>query len=265
MQEDIVLAMKIAIMQPTYLPWLGYFDLMDQVDLFVLLDDVQFRKRSWQQRNRIKTPNGPIWLTVPVFSKGVQTSGTTIAEIEISDPKFWEKHAKTIKINYSKAEFLREYFDDLVNILSSNTKRLVELNVAIIEYLKDLLSIKTKLIMSSELNVKGKRSEKLAGICEKLGGNIYISPIGSAGYILEEIEHFRSRNIDVFFHNYEHPVYKQLHGDFIPYMSVIDLIFNEGKKSMEIIRSGRKQPYNLEQVKIFARDLNADSVQVELD
>lgn len=238
--------MKAAIMQPTYLPWIGYFDLMDQVDIFVFLDDVQFSKQSWQQRNRIKTPNGPMWLTVPVFSKGVRTEDKTIMEIYISDNKFWEKHAKAIKINYSKAEFLEHYFDGLVNIISKNTTKLVDLNVELIKYIKDLLSIKTQLVRSSELNVKGVRSEKLAKICEKLGVKTYISPIGSIKYLLEELEEFKARNINVLFHNYEHPFYKQLYGDFLPYMSVIDLIFNEGRDSIRIIRSGRKEPYKVD-------------------
>src|SRR5262249_27679866 len=138
-------AMKIAIMQPTYLPWLGYFDLADEVDLFVLLDNVQFAKRSWQQRNRIKTAAGLAWLTVPVNVKGRYDQ--LISEATFSEPGFADTHLRTLAHNYAKAPYYKEYYPPLADALkqSAATGRVAGLNGGLIRFFCETLGIKTKL------------------------------------------------------------------------------------------------------------------------
>jgi len=240
--------LKVAICQPTYLPWLGYFDLLDQVNTFVLLDTVQFEKQSWQHRNRIKTPNGLQWLTVPVLFRG--HFGQSIDQVAIREPDFWRKHQRSLEVNYGRARFFAEYSEPLRSILENGSEqgRLVDLNVGLLRFFADRLKLRTPLVLASSLNVEGKRTALLANICERLGATEYISPIGSAAYLLDELEVLTSRGIQVSFHNYTHPEYKQLFPPFVPYACILDVLFNEGERSREIIRSGRGVPFSPEQV-----------------
>ncbi len=239
--------MKVAIAQPTYLPWLGYFDLIDQVDAFVILDNVQFEKQSWQQRNRIKTPTGLQWLTVPVSLRG--RFGQLINEVEIRDDEFWRKHLRAIELNYRRASFFVDFFPELnIKLSGSAGSRLLDLNVGLIAWFMRELQIRTPLLFASRMNVAGKRTELLANICTSLGATEYISPVGSASYLLREMDLMTSRSIEVRFHNYEHPRYQQMFPPFIPYASILDLLFNEGGRSPEIMRSGRRQLLTPDQV-----------------
>jgi len=223
-------------MQPTYLPWMGYYALMDQVDVFVFLDSVQFAKRSWQQRNKIKTTNGEQWLTVPVVSKSLRDQRIDEVKIDYGSA-FIKKHIGTIEMAYKKARYYTQYSDRIFAILNRNYPYLSELNVAIIEEIKDILGIEIEFIRSSSLACRGTKAELLADICQQLRADTYISPPGSQGY-LEQSTAFQERGIRVKYNDYQHPVYEQLHGSFLPYMSIIDLFFNEGEKSLEIIRQG---------------------------
>lgn len=230
--------MKTAvIMQPTYLPWIGYFDLMDQSDYFVFLDSVQFEKRSWQQRNRIKTSAGELQLSVPVLTKGKFQQKITDVGIDATH-SFYKKHLKSVKLNYSKATFYNKYIIGLEKILYKQHTYLVKLNIELIKWLKEQLTIKTHLLRSSQLNVRGNSTELLVNICKDLGAETYLSPIGSKSYI-QEGKLFSDNNIKLQYHDFKHPTYHQLDGKFIPYLSVIDLLFNEGDSSLKVIRSGR--------------------------
>ncbi len=244
---------RAAITQPTYLPWLGYFDIMDQVDIFVLLDNVQFVRRSWQQRNRIKTRRGLDWLTVPVLVRG--RFGQLITQVEISQPDFWRKHVRTLEVNYGKSAYFSDYFPGLLSVFECGDPwvHLVDLNIKLIEWLSGALGVRTPTVRSSNLPVEGKRSGLLAAICRSVGANEYLSPIGSASYLLEEIEEFEDGVIKVLFHNYTHPTYNQLFSPFLAFASSIDVLFNEGPRSMEIIRSGRNRPYLPNEVSKFDR------------
>jgi len=238
----------VAIAQPTYLPWLGYFDLIDQVDAFVILDSVQFEKQSWQQRNRIKTPTGLQWLTVPVVFRG--RFGQLIDEVEIRDREFWRSHLRAIELNYRRAPFFEKYFHELgFRLKSAAESRLTHLNVRLIAWFMSILHLHTPLLFSSQLAQPGKRTGLLANICSYLGATEYVSPIGSAAYLLQEIEMLERRSIGVFFQNYVHPQYRQMFLPFIPYASILDLIFNEGERSLDIVRSGRRKPMSPEQVR----------------
>ena len=226
----------VSIMQPTYLPWLGYFDLTNRSDIFVFLDTVQLDKRSWQQRNRIKTPNSEIMLTVPVLTKGRFNQEIRDVEIDVSQ-RFEKKHFNSIQLNYKNSKYYKLYIGELEEIFFSKISRLANLNIKLIKWLSSKIGIKTKFISSSELDVSGSKTELLINICMKINANHYLSPIGSKGYI-EKNNLFTNSGIQLSYQNYQHPTYNQLFGDFIPYLSVIDLLFNEGEKSLEIIKSG---------------------------
>lgn len=235
--------MKIAIMQPTYLPWLGYFDLLDQVDKFILLDNVQFEKRSWQQRNRIKTPNGLQWLTVPVVSRGRRDQ--RILEVKILEAEFWRDHLRSVEVNYRRAPFFDRYFESMSQRIrsESNDLSLAQLTIGMLLWFAEVIGIQTATVRASGLSLQGKRSSLLAGICTSVGATDYLSPLGSADYLLSELATFSERGIAVTFQNYEHPVYQQQFPPFEPYACVLDLLFNEGERAREIIRSGRRPTF----------------------
>jgi hypothetical protein len=240
--------MRIAISQPTYLPWLGYFDLIDQVDAFVVLDTVQFEKQSWQQRNRIKTPTGLQWLTLPVVFRGLL--GQKILEVEIRDAEFWRKHLRGIEVNYGRAQFFAEYFSQVSAILQKCRPgmRLVDLNMSFLHWFMETMGLRTPVVLASSLAQEGKRTELLARICQKLEATQYVSPLGSAIYLLEEMSCFQDCGIEVVFQNYTHPQYTQLFPPFLSHASALDLVFNEGARSLDIIRSGRGPAFSPEHV-----------------
>ena len=238
--------MRAAIMQPTYLPWCGYFALMDRVDKFVLLDTVAFNKRSWQQRNRIKTGRGEAWLTVPVLSRGLR--GQIISEVKIDTSRdALSAHRTSIEHAYGKAPFFADYANTLFEILASSHTRLIDLNFDLILWLRGALGIETALLHASAIYTEDElkdvshtdvRVERLARICEYIGATEYVSPFGALAYVEEDRDAFTRRGIAISYHHYRHPVYDQRHGAFVPYLSVIDLIFAHGPNSLEIIRRG---------------------------
>ncbi|MGA8538893.1 MAG: WbqC family protein [Terriglobales bacterium] len=235
--------MKIATMQPTYLPWIGYFDLLDQVDKFVLLDTVQFEDRSWQQRNRIKTPTGLLWLTVPVVFRG--RAGQHIVDVEIRVADFWRKHLLAVELNYRRAPFFDRYYPVLSEFLrsASSSLRLAELTITLFRWLEEELGINTPVVRSSELGVHGKRTHLVAEVCSLSGATTHVSPLGSAIYLLDELPILTDRGIDPVFQHYEHPIYRQLFPPFQSHASILDLLFNEGENALAIIRSGRRTPF----------------------
>jgi hypothetical protein len=238
--------MKCAIMQPTYIPWLGYFDLIDSVDKFVFLDDVKLEKCSWHTRNRIKTPQGELYLTIPI-RKTVGRDKMIINEALINNEEPWqEKHLKSIFCVYRKSVFFNEAYPFTEELVNSEAVRLCDFTVSIITRIANKIGIDKEFILGSDLkNLSGKKDTRLVSICKEIGCEQYLSPQGSAMYIERDSPggEFVKNGIELFYHNYEHPVYGQLYGDFLPCMSVIDLLFNFGfEKSLEIIRSGRREP-----------------------
>ncbi|OGC04165.1 hypothetical protein A2276_06095 [candidate division WOR-1 bacterium RIFOXYA12_FULL_43_27] len=229
--------MKAVIMQPTYLPWIGYFDLMDQSDVFVFLDDVQFEKQSWQSRNRIKTLQGELWLSVPVVKKFPQL----LKDVEINNATAWSKtHFKSIVQNYQKAAYFKDLIKDYEMIYETGWSKLAELNIKLIKTIVTRLNLAKKMLFSSELNCTGNRVGRLINICKAVGADTYLSPLGSKGYI-DEDNRFEAEGVKLEYQQYTCPQYRQQYGDFIPFMSTIDLLFNEGDRSLQIIRSGREE------------------------
>ena len=228
--------MKVAIMQPTYIPWAGYFGLMMSVDLFIILDNVQFSHRSWQQRNQIKTAQGLSWLTVPVLIKGKRDQLIKNVLIDKS-VNFKKKHKASIELAYKKSFFFKDFSPSLFSTLDAEYDSLLQLNYSLLLCLTNLIGLDKKIMFASELESKGSQADLLAFICSQVGATEYISPPGSKEYI-DQSSAFREIGIDVSYFDYTHPEYSQNFGPFVPYMSVIDLIFNMGPESKSIIFSG---------------------------
>jgi len=222
----------LVVLQPGYLPWLGFFDQMRRSDIFVFYDDVQFDKNGWRNRNRIKSPAGPHWLTVPVR---VSSLSQRIYETEIDTRQPWaRKHLGTIKQFYGKAPYLKRYLPELEELLMGRTwERLIDLDVAVIELLCAWLNIKREMARSPELGIEGERSERLLNICLAMGASRYLS--GNAARVYLDTELFSSHGIEVLWQDYEHPVYPQQHGEFVPFLSALDLVLNCGDESTAII------------------------------
>ncbi len=230
----------VAIAQPTFLPWSGWFDLAEQVDLLILLDDVAFSKQSWQQRNRIRTAEGLSYLSVPVHTAG--KLGQRIRDTEIAGNRFVQKTLRTIAQNYGRAEYFGRYYPALCEVLEKSvaTQSLCGLNYGLIDWLALQLGIATPSVRSSELAVGGTRGSHVAQLCERVGAQTYISPAGAEGYLMEDKSEFDRRSITVELQVYEHPVYRQCFQPFVPYASALDLLLNEGEGAGSILRSGRR-------------------------
>jgi hypothetical protein len=228
-------AKTISIMQPTYLPWLGLFDLMDQADEFVLLDSVQFERHSWQHRNRVKGPNGEVMLSVPVANSGLMT---TIQDAKIADGRALTKHARTISQAYARAAHLAPVTDRLFEVLAAPPERLIDLLVPIIELLKDALGITTPISRASALSTSGSKDWLVRSICEARHATDYLAVPGSRHY-MDEGSAFAEASIKVSYQQYECREYHQLHGEFIPSLSALDAILNLGPDARETMLAGR--------------------------
>lgn len=210
-------------MQPTYLPWIGYFDLMDQVDAFVVLDTVQFERQSWQNRNRVRTARGVKWLTVPVQ----HAFGSEIRAIRVRDDAPWRRdHLQTLRHSYARAPYWRELEPDLRRGYELTSERLQDVNEWFISCIARKLGVSLagagpdgqKLVRASALTAAGHRQDLLIAICRELGADEYLSTPGSSAYLAER-DPFPEANIELRYHAYEHPTYRQVHGAFVPFMS----------------------------------------------
>ena len=231
---------RVAVMQPTYLPWCGYFALLDYVDEFVLLDNVQYSHRSWQQRNRIKGPDGAILLTVPVVSGSKRNEIKKVLIDNSSKPLL--KHLKSMQHAYSNSGFYSEIISHIVPILRPPTLLLSDLNCVLIKEISKILAISTPMVKASDLGSVGVKEDLLRSICDQLGATEYVSPPGSHDY-LDGSSAFKDGRVKLSYFNFVHPTYEQKFGSFISHLSVIDMLFNVGAKhSMELMRGGVNRP-----------------------
>ncbi|WGS65725.1 WbqC family protein [Marinitoga aeolica] len=225
--------MKVAILQPNYLPWKGVFDMINLVDVFVFLDDVQYTKNDWRNRNKIKTPKGTQWITVPVKSNSIKQK---IFEVEVSDKINWQKkHHYSFLANYAKAKYFKE-FEFLIEdfYIKNQWKNLNELNIYTTKRISEILKINTKFIRSSELNIATQdKNQRLIDIIKYFNGKIYISGPAAKNYI--DMKKFKQNNIEIYFMNYNYPEYHQLHGNFVHNVTVLDVIFNCGENASKYI------------------------------
>ena len=229
--------MLISINQPAYIPWLGYYERIDSSDVHVILDHVQFEKNSFTNRNKILTQNGPIWLTIPIATKG-KFGDLAINKLKFSDISKWKKkHLRTVAQNYSKAPYFEKYYSEFENILCQEYEFLNDLLFTLNKLFLTFLQISTTIHRSSDLNLITSKSDLVYDICQHFETETYLS--GALGQNYLDKSKFESSNINLEFQNYIHPTYTQKSNDFVPYMSILDLIFNEGENSINIIRKGK--------------------------
>jgi hypothetical protein len=227
--------MIVAIHQPQFMPWLGYFDKMDRADCFVLLDNVQYKKNEWQNRNRIKTAQGIQWLTVPVSF----AFPARIMEVGVNQKDNWRrKHWQALLTNYSKAPYWDRACEFLETFYARDWDMLSAVNQASIEWLRGVLGIDTELLLSSEMELSEEPTERLLDVCRTVGADTYLAGADGRGYM--DLEHFSQAGIDLIFQDYEHPIYPQLFADFESHLSALDLVVNCGPESLEILRGGRE-------------------------
>jgi len=218
--------MIVAIHQPHYMPWLGYFDKMGRADVFVFLDTVQFKKNEFQNRNKVKGPNGAIWLTVPIY----QHFGQKISGVTINNTVNWrQKHIKTLYTNYRKSPHFDRYFNIFEDFLSKPWEKLSDLNIACVKMIASLLGIEVQYLIASELGITSdNRDMRLIEIIKKVGGGRYIA--GSGGKEYMNLALYKKEEIAVEFQDFAHPRYPQLFDDFVPGLSSIDYLCNVGER-----------------------------------
>ena len=225
----------LVVLQPGYLPWLGFFDQMRRADVFVYYDDVQFDKHGWRNRNRIKTPNGPLWLTVPVRHHDL--GQPLIMDALIDNTSGWSrKHAASLRQYYAKAPHAQRYLPELEALLQRPWTHIVDLDLAAVDLMRGWLGITTEVHRASQTGVAGGQSERLVKLCQHFGATRYLS--GSAARDYLEVPLFEEAGVNVAWQDYRHPVYPQQYGPFVAHLSAIDLMFNCGDESAEILKGG---------------------------
>ena len=228
----------VSVMQPAYLPWLGYFDRVAKSDLHVVLDHVEMDKSSqtkFTNRNRVRTPSGWTWLTVPVRTKG-ECSRMPIRNLSIVQDSDWaRKHWNSIRGNYARAKCFREHATFFEGLYRNRWELLEPLISETTSYLLHAFNISTKLIRSSDLDPQKTKSDLILELCYKVNAKVYISGPFGRDYLNSVA--FAEADIEIRYHDYPHPEYQQAFNGFEPYMSAIDLLFNHGSKSRGILES----------------------------
>jgi hypothetical protein len=225
--------MKVGVIQSNYIPWRGYFDFIDSVDLFVFYDDVQYTKNDWRNRNRILTPAGLQWLTVPVSHKHLEQK---IDEVPIDYRQKWAaSHIGHLTAHYRRAPFFEDYIHQFADIINQPFTSISELNVAVCRWIMQVLDIRTPVRMSSELALSGKKSERLIDLLAKVGGTTYVSGPSASTYL--DLDLFRRHGIRVEYKSYDYPEYPQMQSGFSPAVSVLDLLFNTGPEARSYMKS----------------------------
>lgn len=224
--------MRASIQQPQYLPYIGFFHKLMLSDVHVVLDDVTYGKNTFVNRNRIKTPQGGEWITVPMKARKDQL----IKEYKIDNTHDWRrKNLNAIKTNYGGAPFFKDYSEFFYDYYKKEWVNLAELDIEALKYIAKELKINVKFIRSSELGITTTETQRLIDICKAVEADAYISGIGGKDYMDEKL--FKTNGIKLLYQDFKHPVYKQRFGKFEEFMSVIDLLFNHGAGSLEIIKN----------------------------
>ena len=226
--------MKCVILQPSYIPWRGFFDQVRKADLFVFYDDVQYDKRGWRNRNRIKTPSGPLWLTVPVLAKGSQTEHIPIHEIRVCWDEPWNRaHWKSIQMAYARAPFFKQYAALVEEKYAGHPELLADFTIELTIVLARALGIQhTQFARSSQIEgVEGAKTDRLISVLQKVGASHYISGPSAKDYI--EDDKFAAAGITLEYMSYDYPEYPQLYPPYDPQVSILDLFFMLGPRSLE--------------------------------
>lgn len=230
--------MRVAILQPSYLPWLGYIEQMAFVDTFVYLDDVQYTKGDWRNRNRIKTRQGAAWLTVPVRKS---PTATLILDTRIDQTTDWQRsHLNLLREHYGRAPFFDDWYPRLEKHLNGGHGYLAELAIALVNDIAQYLGLTMQTVRSSDFGITATdKNRRLIALCKNVGADVLYD--GKAAEHFIDRQQFRREGIDVIFQNYRHPEYRQSYPPFVPYLSVVDLLFHHGPASREILVSGHAQ------------------------
>ena len=216
--------MRVGLIQSNFIPWKGYFDFIDDVDLFIYYDDMQFSKGSWRNRNKIKTEKGLAWATVPVLHKNLEQ---LICDTHIDYSSDWiQKITGQLYHAYRYAPHYEQYAGDFLAILNKKYKTISELNIHINKWIMGLLGIKTKIRMSNEFHAAGVKTDRILDIMDKVGADVYLSGPTAKGYLEEE--KFARCGVTLEYKNYEYPAYVQQFGKFESQVSILDLLFNVG-------------------------------------
>ncbi len=233
-------------MQPTYMPWIGYFTMIHQADVFVFYDDVKFVKSSWQHRNFIKGEQGKQLLSVPTQ----KSQGGLIATTQLDDRGWRKKHLRTIQQAYRKAPYFEEVFSIISAVLNNESlQNLNSLNTELIRSFCTYLGIHTRFVFASDLHIAGSRVERLVTITSFFNGTTYLSPEGSWSYINAD-NRFKESSVSLRYLNYVDINYPQQHGAFIPYLSILDLLMNCGKQGLERVKHASGTPITHEEIKL---------------
>jgi hypothetical protein len=226
-QEGALAGRTLGCIQPSYIPWRGYFEIIARSDVFVFYDDVAYTKQDWRNRNRIKTNQGAIWLTIPVQK---QTTDGRICDVLIDNTKNWSrKHWRSICEAYSKAPYFRKYEQFFGDAFEREWTHLSDFCIYLATQICEWLEIKAELVRSSKLGLSGVKTDRLVQLCEKLEARHYLSGPSAQDYI--ELDKFAAINVGVEYMHYDYSEYPQLHGDFRGDVSIIDLLFNCGEQS----------------------------------
>lgn len=227
---------KVAILQSNYIPWKGYFDMINMVDEFVLYDDMQFTKRDWRNRNIIKKFKGTQWLSIPVITKG--RFEQKIKDTEVVSSGWVKEHWKALQYNYARAAYFEEYAVIIQELYRKceEEKYISNINYIFIKGICDILGIKTKISWSSEYDIGEGKTEKLVNICKQAKADEYISGPAAQNYIDKQI--FDKADIILTYMDYSnYPEYPQLHGEFVHAVTILDMIFNLGSHTREYMKS----------------------------
>ncbi len=229
---------KVAILQSNYIPWKGYFDIINSVDKFVIYDEVQFTKNDWRNRNKIKSKDGLIWLTIPVRQNALEQR---IDETSVALTNWNRKHLNSIVTYYSKAEHYRDVKDFVADLyMNVDSENLSEINSYFIKAINGFLGIKTEIINSSDLGLHGDRNERLVDACKKLNGQVYLSGPSAKNYL--DVKLFNDHNIDVEWIDYSgYKEYPQLFPPFCHEVSILDVILNTGSGAREFLKSAKPE------------------------
>ena len=227
---------KVAILQSNYIPWKGYFDIINSVDEFIIYDDMQYTKRDWRNRNKIKTKDGLQWLSIPVIVKGKFSQ--PINETLVCNDSWIELHSKTIFHNYKRAKYFDNYWEWLLSVytICEGEQYLSVINQCFIKAICEELGIRTKISLSTEYSLREGKTERLVGLCEDAGADYYLSGPAAKGYIVDAV--FEKAGIELSYMDYsDYPPYSQLYGEFEHGVSIIDLILNEGENAPLFMKS----------------------------
>jgi hypothetical protein len=229
--------MILSVHQPQYLPWLGYFDKIRKSDAFVFLDQVQYKEREFQNRNKIRTKEGWLWLTVPV--KSIGQGRQQISAVQVDNELDWrKKHWSSLKACYGKSRFFKQYEHFFAELYAREWEKLVDLNIYIIDFLLQEFKIKTPVYYESKIGTSMSSTDRIIELCQKLKSDIYLSGQGGKEYLAEE--KFSAAGITLAYQQFAHPRYHQMYAgtaeEFVPNLTALDLLFNEGDHSLDILK-----------------------------